>query len=178
VFTILVGNQMGRRLESSAAWQVGEAVELVTNERLLVQMDELDVSVERVLLAERLIARRVADAKVFGLCHLMRLLVLFQALSRVEALVAVGPVADVVSDIVVLGLDVVLQVALTEEGLVTALLGTGKRTVVGVRTFVLLKSHRTRVRFCAAFKVAGVLVLTRLGSGSGRLRRRWLDRGT
>jgi hypothetical protein len=136
---------------------------LVADERLFVQMDELDVSVESVLLAEVLVARRETGTEEIGLCALVRLLVLFQALSCMEAFVAIGPIADIVSDIVVFGFDVVLQVALAEEGLVAALLGTSKGSIVGVRALVFLETDRTRVRLGAAFEVAGVLVLTRPG---------------
>jgi hypothetical protein len=118
---------------------------LVADERLFVQMDELDVSVESVLLAEVLVAGREAGTEEVGLCALVRLLVLFQALSCMEAFVAIGPIADIVSDIVMFGFDVVLQVALAKESLVAALLGTSKGSVVGVRALVFLKADRTGI---------------------------------
>lgn len=132
-----------------------------------MQMDELDVSVKSVLLPEVLVAGRKASAKEVGPCVLVRLLMLFQALGCMEAFVAVGPIAEIVSDIVVFRFDVVLQVALAEKGLVAALLGTGKGAVVGVRTFVFLETNGTRIRLGATFKVAGVLVLARSGLGFG-----------
>ena len=76
VFAIPVGDQMSRRLEPSIAWQTSEAIELVANKRLLVQMNKLNVSVESVLLAEVLVARRKAGAEEVRLCVFMRLLVL------------------------------------------------------------------------------------------------------
>jgi hypothetical protein len=110
---------------------------------------------------------REASTEEVGLCALVRLLVLFQALCRMEAFVAFGPIADIIPDIVVFGFDVVLQVALAKEGFVTALLGTSKGPVVGVRALVFLETDRTGVGFGAAFEVAGVLVLARSGLGFG-----------
>jgi len=107
----------------------------------------------------------------------VRLLVLFQALSCMEALVAVGPVADIISDVIVFGFNVVLQVALTKEGLVAALLRASKGSVVCMRAFVFLKTDRTGVGLGAAFKIAGVLVLARSGLGFDGLGRRRLCRG-
>jgi hypothetical protein len=118
---------------------------LVADERLFVQMDELDVSVESVLLAEVLVAGREAGTEEVGLCALVRLLVLFQALSCMEAFVAIGPIADIVSNIIMFGFDVVLQMTLAKEGLVAALLGTSKGSVVGVRALVFLKADRTGI---------------------------------
>lgn len=142
-----------------------------------MQMDELDVSVESVLLAKVLVAGRKAGAEEVRLCVLVRLSVLFQALGGMEAFVAVRPVADIIPDIVMFSFDVVLQVALAEEGLVAALLGTSKRSVVGVRAFVFLKADRTGVGLGATFKVADVLVLTRSGLGFNGLGCRRLGRG-
>ena len=167
VLAILVSNKVGRRLEASIAWQASETVDLVTGKGLLVQMHELDVSVESVLLAEGLVAGREAGAGEFGLGVLVRLLVLFQALGCMEAFVTVWPVTDIVSNIIVFGFDVVLQVALTEESLVTALLRTSKGAIVGVRAFVFLETDGARVGLGAAFKVAGVFVLTRIGLSFG-----------
>jgi hypothetical protein len=116
---------------------------LVADERLFVQMNELDVSVESVLLAEVLVAGREASTEEVGLCALVRLLVLFQALGCVETFVAIGPIANIISDIVVFGFDVVLQVALAKEGLVAALLRTSEGSVVGVRALVFLEADRT-----------------------------------
>jgi hypothetical protein len=126
-------------------------------------MNELDVSVESVLLAEVLVAGREASTEEVGLCALVRLLVLFQALGCMKTFVALGPIANIIPDIVVFGFDVVLQVALAKEGFVTALLGTSKGPVVGVRALVFLKADGTGVGFGTAFKIAGVLVLTRPG---------------
>jgi hypothetical protein len=148
---------------------------LIADKRLFVQMNELDVSVERVLLAEVLVAGRKSGTEEVGLCALMRLLVLFQALGCMETFVAIRPIADIISDIVVFGFDVVLQVALAEEGLVAALLRTSKWSIVGVRALVFLETDRTRVRLGTAFEVAGVLVLARPGLGFGRLGRRRLS---
>jgi hypothetical protein len=142
---------------------------LVADERLLMQMDELDVSVESILLAEVLVAGREAGAKEVGLCVLVCLLVLFQALGGMKAFVAIRPIAEIVSDIVMFRFDVVLQVALAEKGLIAALLRTGKGAVIGVRAFVFLETDGTGIRLSAAFKVAGVLVLARSGLGFGRL---------
>lgn len=132
-----------------------------------MQMNELDVSVERVLLAEVLVAGRETCTEEVGLCALVRLLVLFQALGCMETFVATRPIADIISDIVMFSFDVVLQVALAKEGLVAALLRTSKGSIVGVRALVFLESDRTRVRLGTAFKVACVLVLARLGQGFG-----------
>jgi hypothetical protein len=178
VLAILVSNKVGGRLEASIAWQASETVDLVTGKGLLVEMDELDVSIESVLLAEVLVAGREASAEEFGLCVFMRLLVLLQALGCVEAFVAVWPITNVISNIIVFGFDVVLQVALAEESLVAALLRTSKRTVVGVRALVFLETDRTRVRLGAAFEVADILVLARSGLGFGRLGRWGLGRST
>lgn len=90
---------------------------------------------------------------------------LFQALSCMKAFVAVGPVADIITDIVVFGFNVMLQVTFTKEGLVAALLRTSKGSIVGVRAFVFLKADRTGVGLGTAFKVAGVFVLARSGLG-------------
>jgi len=130
-------------------------------------MNELDVSVESFLLAEVLVAGRKSGAEKVGLCALVRLLVLFQALGCMETFVAIRPIAEIISDIVVFGFDVVLQVALTEEGLVAALLRTSKGSIVGVRALVFLKTDRTRIRLGTAFKITGVLVLARSGLGFG-----------
>lgn len=62
-----------------------------------------------------------------------------------ETFVAVEPVADIISDVVVFGFNVVLQVALTKEGLVAALLRTSKGSVVCMRAFVFLEADRTGV---------------------------------
>jgi hypothetical protein len=148
---------------------------LIADKGLFVQMNELDVSVERVLLAEVLVAGRKSGTEEVGLCALMRLLVLFQTLGCMETFVAIRPIADIISDIVVFGFDVVLQVALAEEGLVAALLRTSKWSIVGVRALVFLETDRTRVRLGTAFEVAGVLVLARPGLGFGRLGRRRLS---
>lgn len=128
-------------------------------------MDELHVSIESFLLAEVLVARRKAGAEEVGLCVVVRLFVLFQALGCMEALVAVRPVADIISDVVMFGFDVVLQVTFTKEGLVAALLRTSKGSMIGVRAFVFLKADRTGIGLGATFKVAGVLVLARSGLG-------------
>lgn len=76
MFAIPVGDQVSRCLEPSIAWQTSEAIELVANKGLLVQMNKLNVSVESVLLAEVLVARRKAGAEEVRLCIFMRLLVL------------------------------------------------------------------------------------------------------
>lgn len=68
--------------------------------------------------------------------------------------------------------------AFAKKSLVTALLGTSKGTIVGVRALVFLETDRSRVGLSAAFKVASVLVLARNGRGFGRLGRRGLGRST
>lgn len=108
MLAVLVSDKVGRRLEASVAWQASETVGLVAGEGLLVKMNELDVSVKSFLLAEVLVAGREAGAEKFGLCVFVCLLVLFQALSCMEAFVAVWPITDIVSNIVVFGFDVVL----------------------------------------------------------------------
>lgn len=141
-------------------------------------MNELDVSVEGLLLAEVLAARGKTGAEEVRLCGFMRLLVLFQALGCVETFVTVWPITDIVSDIIMFGFDVVLQVALAEKGLITALLRTSKGTIICVRALVFLETDRTRVGLGAAFKVAGVFVLARIGLRFGGSGRRGLSRGT
>lgn len=107
-----------------------------------MQVNELDVSVEGLLLAEVLVARGKAGAEEVGLCGFVRLLVLFQALGCMEAFVTIWPITEIVSNIIMFGFDVVLQVALAEKGLVTALLRTSKGAIVCVRALVFLKTDR------------------------------------
>lgn len=94
-----------------------------------------------------------------------------------ETFVALGPVADIVSDVVVFGLDVVFQMAFAKKGLIAALLRAGEGTVVGMRAFVFLEADRAGVRLRAAFKVAGVFVFARLGLCLGQFGCRGLSRG-
>lgn len=94
-----------------------------------------------------------------------------------ETFVAVRPVADIISDIVMFGFDVVLQVTFAQESLVATLLRTSKGSIVGVRAFMFLKADRTGIGLGAALEVAGILILARSGLGFDGIGRRRLGRG-
>jgi len=77
-----------------------------------------------------------------------------------ESLVTARVVARIVTQVLMLCLDMVLQVTLTQKGLVAALVGANERTLVGVRALMLGEAYRAGIGLSTAGKVAQKLLLT------------------
>lgn len=174
VFTVLVSDEMCRGFETGAADSASRGVDVITYERLLFKMNQLNMSVKSILFSELLFTRRVIGALELLLGFVMNLLVLSQTGARVESLDAAGVVADIVTQVIVFGLDVVLQMTLSEEGLVTAIIGTDERAFIGVGALVFGKSHRTGVTFTTSREFANEFLLTSMTIWCGAARSRGL----
>lgn len=174
VFTVLVSDEMCRGFETSAANSSSRGVDVITDKRLLFKMKQLNMSVKGILFSELLSTRRVVGALELLLDFVMDLLVLSKTGAGMESLGAAGVVADIVTQVIVFGLDMVLQMALSEEGFVTAVIGTDERAFIGVGALVFGKSHRTGVAFATSRELANEFLLTNMTVWCGAARSRGL----
>lgn len=118
------------------------------------------MSVESFLLPEFLIAWCKSSALIlFSLCF-MDLLVKFQTLAGVKGLAATFIVTDMVADIFVLGLDMMLEVALSQKRLVAVVKGADKRTFICMGALMFGQSDRTSVGLAASWIVTEVFLLS------------------
>lgn len=113
VLAILVGGQMGRRLEAGTTDSRGGGIDNIADKGLFLKMDQFDMPVQSFLLSKFLIAWQKASALVLLFSCFVDLLMKFETLIGVEGLAAVFEVANIVTHVFVLGLDMVLEVALS-----------------------------------------------------------------
>lgn len=174
VFTVLVSDEMCRGFETGAANSSSRGVDVIADKRLLFKMNQLNMSIKSILFSELLFTRRVLGALELLLDFVMNLLVLSKTGARVESLGAAGVAADIVTQVVMFGLDMVLQMALSEEGFVTAVISTDERAFIGVGALVFGKSNRTGVAFTTSRVLANEFLLTSMTIWCGAARSRGL----
>lgn len=140
--------QLSRRVISMVTRLPSDRVHLSTRMRLPMEMVLVNMFLQRRVLPKRLHAgRKVRAAKL--LPAFMCLVVSAKPSRRQEAFRTASPVAHVIADIGVRAFDVVREVGLAEEVLITRWMGTLERAGVCVRSYVLLESCRTVECFAA-----------------------------